>query len=173
MGSHESSRRVLDLCDRALELADEAREAFLAEACGDDAALRSSVDSVLLAVSAAGDFLQVEPARDGDAGALVGTSIGSYRILEKLGEGGMGAVYLAERTGDDFVQRVAIKLVQRHLLARELVERFHAERRILAGLSHPYIAGLIDGGTTSQGVPYLVMEHVEGAPIDEYCDRQG
>ena len=96
--------------------------------------------------------------------------LGPYRLVRMLGEGGMGAVYLAERDDDEFLQQVAIKVV-RGLLDPERVRQFRTERQILAWLEHPNIARLLDGGTTGDGLPYLVMEHVEGAPIDRYCDQ--
>ena len=96
--------------------------------------------------------------------------LGPYRLVRMLGEGGMGAVYLAERDDDEFLQQVAIKVV-RGLLDPERVRQFRTERQILAWLEHPNIARLLDGGTTTDGLPYLVMEHVEGAPIDRYCDE--
>ncbi len=97
--------------------------------------------------------------------------LGPYKIVNMLGEGGMGAVYLAERDDDEFLQKVAVKVV-RGLLDPERVRQFRAERQILAWLEHPNIARLLDGGTTPEGLPYLVMEHVEGVPIDEHCDAQ-
>ncbi len=95
------------------------------------------------------------------------TRVGPYRILRELGAGGMGTVFLAERD-DEFHQRVAIKVV-RGMLSREVLTRFRAERQILASLEHPAIARLLDGGTTPSGLPYLVMEYVDGVSIDEYC----
>ncbi len=97
--------------------------------------------------------------------------LGPYKIVSMLGEGGMGAVYLAERDDDEFLQKVAVKVV-RGLLDPERVRQFRAERQILAWLEHPNIARLLDGGTTPEGLPYLVMEHVEGVPIDDHCDAQ-
>ena len=97
--------------------------------------------------------------------------LGPYKLVKMLGEGGMGAVYLAERDDDEFLQQVAIKVV-RGLLDPERVRQFRAERQILAWLEHPNIARLLDGGTTPEGLPYLVMEHVEGVPIDQHCDTQ-
>ena len=98
--------------------------------------------------------------------------LGPYRLVSVLGEGGMGAVYLAERDDDEFLQQVAIKVV-RGLLDPERIRQFRAERQILAWLEHPNIARLLDGGTAADGTPYLVMEHVEGVPIDRYCDDAG
>lgn len=99
--------------------------------------------------------------------ALLGSRVGPYRLVARLGAGGMGVVYLAERE-DDLRRRVAIKLA-RGALDAESLARFHAERRALASLSHPHIVTLLDGGATADGVPFLVMEYVEGLPLDEYC----
>ncbi len=96
--------------------------------------------------------------------------LGPYKIVRMIGEGGMGAVYLAERDDDEFLQQVAIKMA-RGLLDPERVRQFRTERQILAWLEHPNIARLLDGGTTADGLPYLVMEHVEGVPIDTFCDQ--
>lgn len=100
-----------------------------------------------------------------------GERIGPYRVLHLLGEGGMGAVFLAERADDQFRQQVAIKLVRRGLLSRSVQSRLRIERQILASLDHPNISKLLDGGTTAAGTPYIVMEYVDGQPIDTYCDE--
>lgn len=99
-------------------------------------------------------------------------SVGPYRLLSRIGSGGMGVVYLAERSDGQFERRVAIKFLSSPHARRGLVRRFHDERRALARLNHPNIAILLDGGTTPSGLPYLVMEHVEGVPIDRYCDEK-
>lgn len=98
---------------------------------------------------------------------------GSYRILRSLGQGGMGEVFLAERADDQYRQQVAIKLVRRGLVSKAVQNRLRLERQILATLDHPNIARLLDGGTTADGVPYIVMEYVDGEPIDAYCDHMG
>ena len=99
----------------------------------------------------------------------IGKKIGNYLILEKIGAGGMGAVYLAGREG--FEQRVAIKLIKRGMDSEAIVKRFFLERRILSRLNHPFITRLFDGGTTADGLPYFVMEHVDGLPLLEFCSR--
>ena len=100
------------------------------------------------------------------------TQIGAYRVLRELGRGGMGAVYLAERSDGAYQQRVAIKVLQERISSPEMERRFRSERQILAGLVHPGIARLLDGGVTAAGTPYLVLEYVAGIPIDQYCDEQ-
>ncbi len=170
MAGSQSSKRVLDLCDEALGLPAAERDAFLASVCAGDERLRASVDSVLLAVDQAGTFLLGGDDTRLDPVDLTGRRIDTYLVKESLGEGGMGSVYLAERHEPGYAQRVAIKFVHGHLLARELIERFNAERQLLAAMNHPYIAALIDSGTTDEGIPYIVMEYVDGLPIDRYCD---
>lgn len=148
--------------------------------CADDAALRSEVESLLRADADAPAFL------DGDAAALglrlfdglapdetidASGRIGPYRLVDEIGAGGMGIVYRAERADGHFNQEVALKVLPRYFETEERLARFRAERQILASLNHPNIARLLDGGVTSAGHPYLVMEYVEGVPITEYCAR--
>ena len=96
--------------------------------------------------------------------------IGPYKLIRELGRGGMGTVWLAARADEQFEKRVAVKVV-RASDSQEVLRFFKRERQILAGLEHPNIARLLDGGTTDDGLPYFVMEHVEGVPIDRYCDE--
>ncbi|MBL8271040.1 serine/threonine-protein kinase [Steroidobacter sp.] len=103
---------------------------------------------------------------------LTGQLIGPYRVMRSLGQGGMGEVFLAERADAQFRQHVAIKLVRRGLLSRHVQGRLRQERQILASLDHPNIARLYDGGTTDDGTPYIVMEYIDGEPLDLYCDRR-
>ncbi|MEO1595835.1 MAG: protein kinase [Pseudomonadota bacterium] len=163
------TRDALDICDRVLDAPESARAALIDEACGDDAGLRAAVHSVLGAITSADAALGETAADSFTAEQLVGRTLGGCRLVELLGEGGMGAVYLGERETDEFTQRVAVKVVRTRFLSKTLLERFNAERQILAGLNHPYIAGLIDGGT-DDGVPYLVMEYIDGQPIDVALD---
>src|SRR5207237_877882 len=99
-------------------------------------------------------------------------SVGPYCVLSVIGEGGMGQVLLAERADQQFKQRVAIKLLRRGVSSYQLQTRLKLERQILATLEHPYIAKLLDGGTTPEGTSYIVMEYVDGVPINSYCDHQ-
>jgi non-specific serine/threonine protein kinase/serine/threonine-protein kinase len=101
-----------------------------------------------------------------------GLRIGPYRLIREIGRGGMGTVYLAGRSDDAFQKRVALKVLKRGMDTDAIVRRFRNERQILASLDHPFISGLLDGGTTPDGLPYFAMEFVEGHPIDEYCDAQ-
>ncbi|MEZ4652492.1 MAG: serine/threonine-protein kinase [Candidatus Eisenbacteria bacterium] len=154
----------------ALPLPPSERGAFVARACGADDELHREVLSLLAAHADAEGFLSREPDLTGWPGeGAQRDRVGPYRLLEVLGTGGMSTVYLAERADHTFEKTVAIKFIRRGLDSEDLVRRFHMERQVLARLEHPNIARLLDGGTTSTGRPYLVMEHVEGIPVDAYC----
>jgi len=170
-------QRVKEVFAAAVERPAAERDAYLDRACDGDPELRREVASLL-------DFHREPDPEPGSGAATTATEpeagdrIGPYRLLGVIGSGGMGTVYLAERADDAFRKRVAVKVV-RHGLgvggpgAAEELARFRTERQILAALEHPNIARLLDGGTTGDGLPYLVMEHVEGEPIDRYCERRG
>jgi len=179
--SPERWKQIRSILEHALDLpSPDARTAYLAEACGTDTVLREEVESLLKAEAEAGALLDVpiqnaaadlvEAASDQSSWAtsLVGTSIGPYRLERCLGEGGMGLVFLAER--EDFKQAVALKLIRPGYDTQEVVQRFLHERQILAGLTHPNIARLLDGGLTAEGRPFFVMEYVDGLPLHTYCD---
>jgi non-specific serine/threonine protein kinase/serine/threonine-protein kinase len=167
-------KQIDHIMQQALDLAPQEREAFLVEACAGDEELRREIDALLTMDEEASGFLS-EPVlrRKADGGPqATGQRIGSYQIVRELGRGGMGAVYLAERADQQFAQRVAIKLIKRGMDTEEIVSRFRYERQILASLNHPNIARLLDGGATEAGLPYFVMEYVEGAPLIEYSDHR-
>ena len=145
------------------------REAALEDLCRDDPELRREVDSLLAHEDRIG--LLSEPADHVPWTPTEPQQVGPWRIERLLGSGGMGAVYLATRADDVFDKQVAIKVIQ-SLRGNHLARRFHTERRILASLDHPAIARLLDGGTLPDGRPYLVMEYVDGQPIDQYVDEQ-
>lgn len=173
---------VQELFLEAAELRGPARDRFLRDRCGTDVALREEVRSLLVAGDAAGgaeesttsdDFIRraVHAALPRDAVAEPGTdrTIGAWRLLEPIGSGGMGVVFRAERMDADYEQVVALKLLRSSVTGEQDVRRFAAERRILAGLEHPSIARLLEGGETEDGTPYLVMEYVRGEPVDAWC----
>ena len=167
--------RIEALFDEASAMAAGDRAAFLSRACGDDLEMRAEIESLLVADAEAAGFLG-RPAVSVEApppppATLVGRRLGHYRVGAKLGEGGMSTVYLAVRADDAYRQRVALKVLGGGADRPDLSARFRAERQILASLDHPGIARLLDGGTTRDGRPYLVMEYIEGAPIDRYCDQ--
>jgi eukaryotic-like serine/threonine-protein kinase len=174
----ERWERVCEILEKTLSLHGPDRELYLAEACANDSDLRREVESLLASHDKAGTrFLNVDPlSADGLQGEVrpvsvrVGRRIGPYLVVEEIGRGGMGEVYAAVRADGQYEKRVALKLVRSGYDTRSVIDRFHNERQILAGLDHPNIARLLDGGTTVDGVPYLVMELVQGAPVDSYCD---
>lgn len=173
----EQYKQVKHLFNAALELSPDARPAFVDEACGDDRSLKSAVEKLLAAHYRADSFIET-PAFDLASDLLTdhrsslveGQRIGPYKIVGEIGQGGMGTVYLSERADDHYHKQVAIKVVRRGLDISEIRRRFLAERQILANLDHPNIARLLDGGTTEDGLPYIVMEYVEGLPLIDYCD---
>ena len=169
-------QQVTELLNNALDLPAEDRPRYLRQACGNDETLHGRVEALLAAYEGAGDFLgkPVFSLRQGDGTEKsdMGRRIGPYRLQRRLGQGGMGEVFLAERVDGGFEQRVAVKLLKRGLDSDEILRRFQVERQILARLTHPNVAQLLDGGTTRDGAPYFVMEYVDGQPIDEYCDAR-
>ncbi|HEY7162101.1 MAG TPA: serine/threonine-protein kinase, partial [Acidobacteriota bacterium] len=144
-----------------------------------DYQLKEEVASLLSSFEEAGEFIQspviVDPieflAKD-DEPLLVHQQIGSYKIIKEIGRGGMGAVYLAARADELFQKFVAIKLIKRGMDTDDVLRHFRNEQKILGNFDHPNIARLLDGGSTENGLPYFVMEHVEGEPIDQFCDSR-
>jgi len=172
----ERWQKIDKIFDEALTLEPFQRAGLLDISCVDDTQLRREVESLLAASSQAGTFIEppllsCDDTSDNNS-SLAGQTLGSYRLLSEIGHGGMGVVYLAARADDEFNKQVAIKLIQPGPHNKDLLKRFRRERQILANLDHPNIARLLDGGTTEQGVPYLVMEYVEGTPMTEYCDER-
>ena len=169
-------QRVETLFEQVLEASAGDRPQLL-EAIG-DAELRQEVESLLHAHGQAGAFLE-EPDRFFSSESIEadtlspGQVIDRYRIIREIGRGGMGAVFLAERADDEYQKQVALKLIKRGTDTDSVLRHFRNERQILAGFDHANIARLFDGGTTESGLPYFVMEYVEGLPIDEYCNAQG
>ncbi len=164
---------------RAREITDPAaRAVYLAEACGDDSAQLDRLERMLADEAAADAFFSkpavpaIEPPvppREWN-GKGPGTVIGRYRLLELIGEGGMGEVYLAEQQ-EPVVRRVALKIIKAGMDTKQVVARFEAERQALATMDHPGIAKVLDGGATETGRPYFVMELVHGQPVTRFCDE--
>ena len=168
----ETWQRLKPLFHAALALGPAEREAFLDGACKDEE-LRRQVEVLLAAHDEPGDFLD-SPALVGaaDAGGREGQLIGPYQIVRELGHGGMGSVFLAVRADDQYRKQVAIKLINRGMDTDLILRRFTMERQILANFEHPNIARLLEGGSTEDGLPYFVMEYVEGRPLTEYCEAR-
>src|SRR5436309_2061828 len=176
----ERWRRMKELLGPVLELDPAKRADYLDQACGNDAELRMDLERLLDAGEQAGAEFLSHPAilRDfapdfpQQVETWIGRRIGSYELVEEIGVGGMGEVYRAVRADDEYRKEVAIKLVRSGQDSGFVLHRFKNERQILAGLDHPNIARLLDGGTTEEGLPYFVMEYVEGQPVYRYCDSQ-
>jgi serine/threonine protein kinase len=170
-------RRVKEIFLAAVEKQDAAeRDAYLREACGQDEDLRRQVDALLGKHAQAGSFLE-PPARspvvtvdEQPIREVPGTVIGPYKLLEQIGEGGFGVVFLAEQT-QPVRRKVALKVLKPGMDTRQVVARFEAERQALAIMDHPNIAKVFDGGATPSGRPYFVMELVRGVPITGFCDQ--
>ncbi len=175
----EQWQQVRDILDSAIALPSGERSAYLDHACATDQELRSEVESLLQSHEEAGSVFLNTPAADlktalSDASPRsnwMGRRIGVYQIEAEIGHGGMGEVYRAVRADGQFKKNVAIKIVRGGYDTAAMLERFLHERQILASLDHPNIARLYDGGTTEDGIPYLVMELIDGTPIDQYCEE--
>ncbi|HEX6049822.1 MAG TPA: serine/threonine-protein kinase [Gemmatimonadaceae bacterium] len=181
--SPERWRQLTPILDDAFELPPNERAAYLDRACSDDDELRADAEALLAAYLASGDFLERpidgylstlglgDATRSGPEIASVTPDghIGPYRVLNELASGGMGTVYAAERADGQYDQRVALKLVRHEMDADSARRRFLFERRILARLSHPNIARLVDGGILANGRPWFAMELIDGIPLTEYC----
>jgi tetratricopeptide (TPR) repeat protein/tRNA A-37 threonylcarbamoyl transferase component Bud32 len=169
----QSARAVFD---EAVEIAspDERRD-YLERACADAPILRQEVEALLSAYADAGSFLETPAAPPGDSmnprprAERPGTLIGRYKLLQQIGEGGMGVVWLAEQT-EPVQRRVALKVIKPGMDSKQVIARFEAERQALAVMDHVNIARVLDGGATDAGLPYFVMELVHGVPITKYCD---
>src|SRR5256714_4872777 len=185
--SPERWKQIEEVFQSALDLSESERGGFIASACADDDALREQVEALVHQYEQAGDFIEapavaVAGFTTGHAlnttleGAgedpMAGRRVGSYRIVREVGRGGMGAVYLAERADSAFHKRVAVKVVKRGMDTDFILRRFRHERQILASFDHPNIARLLDGGTTDDGLPFFVMEYIEGQPVYRFCDAQ-
>ncbi len=154
----------------------EQRSAYLDQACGADAELRTRVGRLLAAQSKVGSFLEApapefSPTIDQPITEKPGTVIGPYKLLQQIGEGGFGVVYMADQT-EPVKRRVALKIIKPGMDTRQVIARFEAERQALAMMDHPNIAKVLDAGTTDSGRPYFVMELVKGVPITQFCDEK-
>ncbi len=168
--------RVRQLFDQASAVEPSQRDAWLVQACQGDAALLAELRGMMTARF--DTFLAQSPPPPPATAPNPPTSphpaqlIGAYRVLRELGRGGMGVVYLAVRDDGTFRKNVALKLLLREQVNEEFIQRFKQERQVLAALDHPNIARILDGGDAPDGMPYYVMEYVEGLPLDQYCDQQ-
>jgi len=179
-------RRVDQIFDRALDVDEPDRDAFIRSECGDDPGLFTDVMALAAASTDAESYFEghgksllgrvwhrldsaEDPGGEDDSGSLEDERLGPYHLVERIARGGMGSVYRALRVDGRFSSAVALKVLRRGLDTEDVIGRFSAERHILAGLEHPNIARILDAGETPDGRPYLVMELVDGQPILEYC----
>ncbi len=180
MEARERWLQARAIFEDALDLEPQKRSSFIERASDGDEELRREVVSLLEALEKDGDFMEtpvtcltgISP-EAWMSDSAVGKRFGNYRAIATLAQGGMSTVYLGERADREYVQRVCIKLIRPGFESEIIVRRFVSERQILARLEHPNIARLLDGGRTEEGLPYFVMEYVDGVRLDEYCDSQG
>lgn len=180
-------KKINDIVDTALELRGKERTTYIEQACVGDQQLKKQVTELLTAIeqSETEQFLErsesypqhlvadvsKEPA-EYPASSMIGHTVNSYEIRDLIGHGGMGSVFLAERADGAYKRKVALKILRRGMDIPSNVARFRRERHILARLDHPHIARLLDGGVTEEGLPYLVMEYIDGTPLYDYCDQK-
>jgi hypothetical protein len=168
--------RAAGILDCALELGINERPAYLKGACGGDASFRNEVEAMLAAHEEAGDFLAAPTHLSPDAipaapSEQPGTVIGDYKLLQEIGRGGFGVVYMAEQE-QPVRRKVALKIIKLGMDTKQVIARFEAERQALAMMDHPNIAKVLDAGATNTGRPYFVMELVRGVPVTEHCDSE-
>lgn len=178
--------KIDPILDRALDLNREEREAYLQEACGDNRQIYDEVVSLLESIEESNrtHFLEhsvlenkelyqdlTNTSRKQSEDYFIGRQVGSYKIVKQIGHGGMNRVFKAIRTDGSFNQKVAVKFLHSGLQTPKAMNQFDNERQVLANLSHPGIARLFDGGITPEGIPYLIMEYIDGMPIDKYCSK--
>ncbi len=174
----ERFRQVAILFEKVVDLEPEERQEFLDRECADDPSLREEVDAMVKA-DTSDDSLFENPLSSAEVSIVADrgdqlelhSRVGSYEVLDLIAAGGMGRVYRAKRVDQQYEKLVAIKVIKRGMDTDEVIRRFLIERQTLANLDHANIARLFDGGITESGLPYIVMEYVEGMPIDAYCDQ--
>src|SRR5882724_7271327 len=160
--------RVKDILEACLDLDPAQQVAYLDRTCDGNADLRAEVESLLQSHQQAGDFIAEPVLRE----SFLGSKLGHWKITADIGEGGMSRVCLADRDDGQFQQRAAVKILKRGMDTDLILRHFQMERQILAGMHHPNIARLLDGGVTPGGRPYFVMEYIEGQRIDEYAESR-
>ena len=175
---NDSPEREVAIFTEALQLPTEERAAYLTRACGADQEMRQRVEKLLKTNNRVGDFLETFPSAilatarpEIPVGEEPGDWIDRYKLLQQIGEGGCGVVYMAEQK-EPIYRRVALKIIKPGMDTKSVIARFEAERQALALMDHPNIAKVFDAGATKSGRPYFVMELIRGLKITEYCDQQ-
>jgi serine/threonine protein kinase len=174
MNTNARWQRMRELFHACIELDQAQQDALLTQECAGDPAMKAEVESLLASLEVSKTFMETPAAATfapTDQPTWVGRTLGSYKILSLVAAGGMGEVYRAVRADGLYPQAVAIKLIRRELVGRVLLSRFRAEREILGALQHPNIARILDAGIADAGLPYIVMEFIEGEAIDQYCEH--
>jgi serine/threonine protein kinase/tetratricopeptide (TPR) repeat protein len=173
----EKWEKAKEIFNSVLDSDEPQRAAYLDKACGNDEELRQEIETLLASYTKADSFFDsfaipnaFKLAEEERNERLIGNRIGQYTLIKEIGQGGMGTVFLATRADEEFKKYVAIKLIKRGMDTADILRRFRNERQILASLNHPNIARLLDGGTTENGLPFFVMEYIEGQPLTDYCD---
>ena len=184
---HKRWKKINDIVDFALDMSEEFRLEYIQNRCENDKKLMDEVIRYLKSIDESGNegFLErpsqsinylakdiSEQDENSSVTSFIGKAIGKYRVLSIIEHGGMGTVFMAERTDDVYQKKVAIKLLRSGMDTPENLARFNRERNILANLDHPNITNLMDGGVTERGLPYLVMDYIDGTPLLEYCDQK-
>ena len=169
--------RIKEIFQSAIQIPENQQAAYLESTCGDDTEVFNEVREMLASHKDDTDFLEapmilnaLDLIKAETESEVAGKQFGAYRIEREISRGGMGVVYLAARADEAFQKQVAIKVLKPGMATTEAINRFHQERQTLAHLDHPNIVKLIDGGTTDDGLPFYIMEYVQGVPLDEYCD---
>jgi len=165
------NRSAASIFHEARGLPAQERASFLASACGEDMALRAEVEALLRADAELGRFMASPSVDVSSSQEQAGAQVGRYKLLEQIGEGGMGTIWMAEQR-EPVKRRVALKIIKLGMDTKQVIARFEAERQALALMDHPHIAKVLDAGATETGRPYFVMEYIKGIPILEYCDRE-
>ena len=163
-------QQMRQIFDAAMTRPVQERDEYLRMACGGDESMRAELSSLIRAQADAGTFLQT-PAAASQQQSQQAHYIGPYRVVRELGRGGMGIVFLGMRDDGAFRKAVALKVLRGDQVTQDFLRRFREERQTLANLDHPYIARILDGGDLPDGMPYYVMDFIEGQPLDEYCDK--
>lgn len=173
----EKLNKVRELFDEASKLSSDERELYLNQKCANDLELKKEILSLFDSLGSTKDFLEepltiVEQNKSSFTDPYIGKQIGNYLIEGEAGIGGMGLVYSGKRNDKEFEHKVAIKILKHGITSEYLLKRFQIERQTLANLQHKNIARLLDGGRTTDGLPFLVMEFIDGTPITEFCNKE-
>ncbi len=170
-------KKIKSIFESSIELPHNQRQDFIEKECSGNESIKQEVEALLFAFENSGNFLEdpgidlsfLENSEEDDS--FIGKQFGVYKVERKIGTGGMAYVYLVSRVDNEFEQSAALKIIKRGMDTDEIIRRFKHERQTLANLDHPNIAKIIDGGTTEEGLPFFLMQYIDGIPITDYCDQ--